>query len=446
MALDNRLGCFCPHGDIHIEGTQGGPLSGLTFAAKDLFDIEGHVTGAGNPDWLATHAPAPATASAVRKLLEAGASLQGKTITDELAYSLAGVNMHYGTPVNPACPDRLPGGSSSGSASAVAGGLVDTALGTDTGGSIRVPANNCGLYGIRTTHGQVAKDGLVPLADSFDTVGWFARDARTLARVGEVLLGPRESFPAGRLVIATDCFDLVGADVRAALKPLVDRLIAPSAFLRDRFIAWGIPAERIVHQPNALPEGWAGRSPLPPRDRRPGEPAIFGFFANVMPHKGLHVLLEAALSLKAQGVDGFRVAVHGSDKHAPEAYKARIAALVENLGASISLRGGYAHEELPELLAGVDAVIVPSVWWENDPLIVRQAAAAGRPILHADLGGLAEAGNQSDGMAFAPGDAAALAQRLLAFVRGTEAFIPQISEPALAAIDGQRQLPEKRPA
>ena len=233
--------------------------------------------------------------------------------------------------------------------------------------------------------------------------------------------------------------------IRAALD-LVDRLIAPSAFLRDRFIAWGIPAERIVHQPNALPEGWAGRSPLPPRDRRPGEPAIFGFFANVMPHKGLHVLLEAALSLKAQGVDGFRVAVHGSDKHAPEAYKARIAALVENLGASISLRGGYAHEELPELLAGVDAVIVPSVWWENDPLIVRQAAAAGRPILHADLGGLAEAGNQSDGMAFAPGDAAALAQRLLAFVRGTEAFIPQISEPALAAIDGQRQLPEKRPA
>lgn len=226
MALDNRLGCFCPHGDIHIEGKPDGPLSGLTFAAKDLFDIEGHVTGAGNPDWLATHAPATATASSVRKLLDAGASLHGKTITDELAYSLAGVNMHYGTPVNPAGPDRLPGGSSSGSASAVAGGLVDTALGTDTGGSIRVPANNCGLYGIRTTHGRVAKDGLVPLADSFDTVGWFTRDARTMARIGEVLLGPRESFPAGRLVIATDCFDLVGEDVRAALKPLVDRLIA----------------------------------------------------------------------------------------------------------------------------------------------------------------------------------------------------------------------------
>ena len=226
MALDNRLGCFCPHGDIHIEGKKGGPLSGLSFAAKDLFDIEGHVTGAGNPDWLATHKPAGATASSVSKLLDAGAALHGKTITDELAYSLAGVNMHYGTPVNTACPDRLPGGSSSGSAAAVAGELVDFALGTDTGGSVRVPANNCGLYGIRTTHGRVAKDGLVPLADSFDVVGWFTRDARTLARVGEVLLGPREAFPAGRLVIATDCFDLVAPEMRDALKPLVDRLIA----------------------------------------------------------------------------------------------------------------------------------------------------------------------------------------------------------------------------
>lgn len=233
--------------------------------------------------------------------------------------------------------------------------------------------------------------------------------------------------------------------IRAALE-LVDRLIAPSAFLRDRFIAWGVPAERIVCQPNALPEGWAGMPPLPPRERRPGEPAIFGFFANVMPHKGLHVLLEAALWLKEQGVADFRIAVHGSDKHAPDAYKARIAALIERLGASVSLRGGYAHEELPDLLAGVDAVVVPSVWWENDPLIVRQAAAAGCPILYADLGGLAEAGKQSGGISFAAGDAAALAQRLQAFIQETEALAPQKVEPALAAIDGQRQRPEKRPA
>lgn len=237
--------------------------------------------------------------------------------------------------------------------------------------------------------------------------------------------------------------------IRAALE-LVDRLIAPSAFLRERFIAWGVPAERIVHQPNALPEGWEGRMPLPARDRRAGEPPVFGFFANVMPHKGLHVLLEAALWLKEQGAaedtGGFRIAVHGSDKHAPDAYKARIASLAESLGPAVSMRGGYAHEELPGLLAGIDAVVVPSVWWENDPLIVRQAAAAGRPILYADLGGLAEAGKQSGGIGFAAGDAAALAQRLQAFIQGTEALAPQKVEPALAAIDGQRQRPEKRPA
>lgn len=245
MALDNRLGCFCPHGDIHIKGKEGGPLSGLSFAAKDLFDIEGHVTGAGNPDWLATHAPAKATASSVQMLLDAGASLHGKTITDELAYSLAGVNMHYGTPVNAACPDRLPGGSSSGSASAVAGGLVDFALGTDTGGSVRVPANNCGLYGIRTSHGRIAKDGLVALADSFDTVGWFTRDARTLARVGDILLGPRKSFPAGRLVIAADCFDLVNGDVRTALQPIVQKLIALVG-----------PRHYVTLSPNDNPDGF----------------------------------------------------------------------------------------------------------------------------------------------------------------------------------------------
>ncbi|KZD10001.1 amidase [Oceanibaculum pacificum] len=244
MSIQDRVGAFCPHGDIRIEGKPGGPLSGLTFAAKDLFDVAGHVTGAGNPDWLATHAPASATASAVQKLLDAGASLAGKVITDELAYSLSGVNMHYGTPVNAAAPDRLPGGSSSGSAAAVAAGLVDTALGTDTGGSVRVPANNCGLYGIRTTHGRVAKDGLVPLADSFDTVGWFARDAAMLARVGEALLGPRERIPHGRILIASDCFALADPAARAALEPALQQAIkavGPRHYLTinpDGFPAW----------------------------------------------------------------------------------------------------------------------------------------------------------------------------------------------------------------
>jgi amidase len=172
---------------VAIQGSTDGPgLQGLTFAAKDNFDIAGEVTGYGNPDWARTHAPAASHAFAVRRLLDQGASLCGKTHTDELAYSLMGVNAHYGTPLNTADPTRIPGGSSSGSAAATAAGLVDIALGSDTGGSIRVPASFCGVYGIRPTHGRISMEGLLPLAPSFDTVGWFARDPLTLSGVAAV--------------------------------------------------------------------------------------------------------------------------------------------------------------------------------------------------------------------------------------------------------------------
>ncbi|GGF70316.1 amidase [Alteromonas lipolytica] len=151
--------------------TQPQPLSGARLAVKDLFHISGTPTTAGNPDWLASHAQTSETASAVTKLINAGAKLAGKTITDELAYSLNGQNIHYGTPINPVTPERLPGGSSSGSAVAVSAGLADIGLGTDTGGSIRVPASYNGLFGMRPTHGRISADGLVALAPGFDTVG-----------------------------------------------------------------------------------------------------------------------------------------------------------------------------------------------------------------------------------------------------------------------------------
>ena len=115
---ENRLGAFCPHISLDIPGASQGPLAGLTFAAKDLFDVAGHTTGAGNPTWLATHPPATTTAPAVQALLDAGARLVGKTVTDELAFSINGENAHYGTPLNAKAPQRIPGGSSSGSASA----------------------------------------------------------------------------------------------------------------------------------------------------------------------------------------------------------------------------------------------------------------------------------------------------------------------------------------
>ena len=211
--------------DVHVPGIPDGPLSGMTFAAKDIFDVAGHVTGGGNPDWQRTHGPAERNAPTVQALLDAGATLVGKTHTDELTRGIMGTNPHYGTPVNPAAPGRVPGGSSSGSASVVAGGVVDFALGSDTGGSVRMPASFCGLYGLRPTHGRISLDGVLPQAASFDTVGWFARDAVTFERVGRVLLqSTSQGAMPNRLVIAEDLFEVLGDDVRSALQPIVDTI------------------------------------------------------------------------------------------------------------------------------------------------------------------------------------------------------------------------------
>ena len=223
------LGAFCLENHAALSGAATGPLAGLTFAAKDVFDIAGSRTGFGNPAWLETHPPATSTAPAVQLLLDAGADMVGKTLTDEITYSLSGQNAHYGTPVNPAAPGRIPGGSSSGSASAVAGGLVDFALGTDCGGSVRLPASYCGILGIRPSHGRVSLEGVAPFTWSFDVAGWFARDADVLAAVGRALLEPpRHSRESGkpaaprRLLYAQDAFGVVDREVAEALAPAVE--------------------------------------------------------------------------------------------------------------------------------------------------------------------------------------------------------------------------------
>ncbi len=221
----DHLGAFCTHTHVARAGAGRGPLHGLTFGLKDLFDVAGHRTGFGSPDWLATHDHALSTATVVTQLLEAGADLSGKTHTEEMAFSLTGENAHYGTPINPAAPNRVPGGSSSGSAAAVAGGLVDFAIGSDTGGSVRAPASFCGIYGLRPTHGRISLEGACPLAPIFDTVGWFARDAALLARVGRVLLGGTAASP-GRLLLAQDAFALALPGAAAALAPAVARVTA----------------------------------------------------------------------------------------------------------------------------------------------------------------------------------------------------------------------------
>jgi amidase len=229
---------FVPGPALRIAGTPGGPLSALTFAAKDLFDVAGQPTGGGNPDWPRRQPLPGRHAWAVQRLLDAGATLIGKTVTDEVSLGILGENPFDGTPLNPRAPDRVPGGSSSGSASAVAQGLCDAALGTDSGGSVRVPASFCGLHGIRPTHGRIDVTGMMPQAPTSDTVGWFARDADTFARVAKTLLGEPipDSLPT-RLVIAVDAFGLAEAETAAALQPMVERLSQQVKEVREDLLA-----------------------------------------------------------------------------------------------------------------------------------------------------------------------------------------------------------------
>jgi amidase len=201
-----------------------GRLSGLTFAVKDLFDIAGSLTTYGNPDWASTHRVATATAPVVSALLQAGGELVGKTKTQELAYGLTGENVWHGTPLNPRVPDRFPGGSSCGSAAAVAAQLADFALGSDTGGSVRIPASYCGLFGFRPTHGAISLAGACPLAPSFDTCGWFARGAAVLTGVGDVLLPGGYQGVDGPLLRVEEPWVNAQPEVAEALRSALEKL------------------------------------------------------------------------------------------------------------------------------------------------------------------------------------------------------------------------------
>lgn len=252
-----------------------GALTGLRVAVKDLFAVGGYRVGAGNPTWLARAPVEPRDADAVAMLRAAGASIVGIAQTDELAFGLSGVNVHYGTPPNPAAPDRVTGGSSSGPAAAVAAGQADIGLGTDTAGSVRVPASVCGLYGLRPTPGLVPTGGLLGLAPSFDTVGWLAADADVLRGVGEVLLPsgpPPEGEPtkptkllvvdsAGLVTVAARLADVLGADL--VVGPVredddVDGLLEAFRVVQAAQ-AWRLRGGWIRAHPGALGETVAAR-------------------------------------------------------------------------------------------------------------------------------------------------------------------------------------------
>lgn len=214
-----------PYPWVDVAYAESGPLAGLTFAVKDLFDVAGYPTGGGNPLVLATSGIKTRTAPTVQRLLDAGARFIGKAQTNEMAFSMSGKNAHFGTPVNGAAPDRIPGGSSSGSASAVSNGLCDFALGTDTGGSVRTPASYCGLFGIRPTHGRISLELCQPLCESLDTCGFFARDAKVFEAVGRCLLGEDQyPFEVPQLVVARELFDLLPVAAREALAPALEQI------------------------------------------------------------------------------------------------------------------------------------------------------------------------------------------------------------------------------
>ena len=219
MTTRDHARAFMPYPDVAVAHAATGSLAGLTFGVKDLYDVAGYPTSGGQPFVLAMSGIKDATAPTVQRLLDAGARCVGKTITDELAFSMNGQNAHFGAPVNGAAAERISGGSSSGSASAVSNGLCDFALGSDTGGAVRAPANHCGLVGLRPTHGRISLEAVMDLAPSLDTCGWFARDIATYARVADVLLGADAApLPAEgvRLLAPTDVWDLLAPEVREA--------------------------------------------------------------------------------------------------------------------------------------------------------------------------------------------------------------------------------------
>jgi amidase len=216
--------CWAP-GSVTLAATGSGPLSGRTVAVKDMFAVEGHVSSYGHPRWRQTHGPAERTAPVVSRLLTAGASVAGLTKLDQIAWSIIGNASEGIPPLNPAYPDRFTCGSSSGPASAVACGLADIGIGTDTGGSVRAPAAACGLFGLRPTHGAISADGVLPLAPAFDTVGILARDLRLLALVLDLLSdGNGGTAPVSRLIVPADCLDSVSAETAEAVRSVAASL------------------------------------------------------------------------------------------------------------------------------------------------------------------------------------------------------------------------------
>lgn len=235
-----------PYPDADVGHAAIGPLSGLRLAVKDLFDVAGYPTAAGNATVLAASGIKISTAPLVQTLLDAGACFVGKTNTDELAYSLIGGNIHFGMPINPRDPNLIPGGSSSGSAVAVAAGLADIGLGTDTSGSIRLPAAVNGLIGWRPTQGSLDNRALRPLAPRFDVPGFMTRSLEPMAAVMSAVGMPAANERPASILVAEDILEIIDeaiademiASLRSAAIPVCRIKAIASCSLADLALAF----------------------------------------------------------------------------------------------------------------------------------------------------------------------------------------------------------------
>jgi amidase len=377
------VGAFVGAPAVLAEGALAGPLAGRTLAVKDLVDVAGTVTGAGNPTFAAARAPAPRHAPAVARLLAAGATVVGKTITDELAYSLSGTNTHFGTPVNVAAPGRAAGGSSAGSAAAVAAGLVDLAVGTDTGGSVRVPASYCGILGWRPTHGAVPIEGVVPLAPSFDTVGLLARDPQVLLAGATALLGDDVPVPATPVVRAlllaeeglASLPSAAGSSLRAATAAVARALGVP---WREGPLGMDLDAALAAFRTHQGREAWANHGPWITAARpRLGEGIRARFRAA---SEVTEAEVEAAYPVSAQVRSAVSSATAGGTAVVLPSAPGPAATLGEDPAAYAALRQATIRLTAPAGLAGAPAVSLPLAAAEGLPLGLCLVGAPGTDV------------------------------------------------------------------
>ncbi len=367
---------------LDIPPTGDGDLNGLTFGVKDLFDIKGEVTGFGNPDWGRTHAAPTSHAWIVAALLDQGARLIAKTMTVELAFGMEGRNKWYGTPENPAAPDRLPGGSSSGSASLVASGGADFALGSDTGGSVRNPASYCGLFGIRPSHGAISLQGAAPLAPSLDTPGWFTRDAALLARIGRVLL-PEAPALAGPFFTVSEAWANAETSTRDALRPALAALRAELGLLSLDLAPNGL--DELVAAQRAIQgrESWTALGGWIKAENAELDPVIAGRFAKAstvtVAQANKARLFRRRFQLKIQTLlaSGAVLIVPTSPTPAPlrDADQAGLDALRDNIQRVGAI----------SVLAGIPEVTLPAGLVDGAPVGLSLLSARGSDLALLDL-------------------------------------------------------------